>query len=76
MAIVDFFNTRGSAVVSACLMWFAREADRQVLGKPPVPDTSEWQITKLCKNHIETLMEQKTDQHESSLHGSRKGNAR
>jgi hypothetical protein len=63
MTIVDFFNTRGSAVVSACLMWFAREADRQVLGNPPIPDTSNYQITHLCKNHIETLMQQKTDQH-------------
>jgi hypothetical protein len=32
-------DTRGSA--AACLMWFAREDDRQVLGKPTIPDTSK-----------------------------------
>lgn len=57
-----YFNTHGSAVVSACLMWFAREADRQVLGKPPIPDTSEWPITELCKERIKKMGDEEREQ--------------
>jgi hypothetical protein len=46
-------HTRGTAATPACMIWFAREADRRFLNpQPPLPDSAEFKITSLCENHL------------------------